>query len=186
MISANRKTYDMSPHDEASLVQRARTGDRDAFRALWDELTPKLFGYLVNTLRDRTIAEDILQNTWLKALKALPRYEQRGARISAWLFAIARNECREHWRKSGREAPFNLKEHDTAGNIDSTHEEKFLIEQILSSLSEADRDILRLRYIVDLSMRDIAKVLNLNFITVRVRVHRALTRARAEHASHRP
>ncbi len=58
-------------------------------------------------------------------------------------------------------------------------EDKILTDQILFNLSEDDREILRLRYIADLPLSDIARVLNLNFVTVRVRVHRALARARA-------
>lgn len=174
----------MSSYNENTLIQRAKSGDSDALGLLWDDITPKLFGYLVNTLRDKTLAEDILQNTWLKAISALPRFRQRGIGMSAWLFAIARNECREHWRKSGHETPLDPLEHDLPSKPDTKIEEKFLAEQILSSLSEDDREILRLRYIADLSMRDMAHVLQLNFVTVRVRVHRALARARAARTRH--
>lgn len=172
----------MSPHDEISLVRRAQNGDREALAALWDEITPKLFGYLLNMIQDRAAAEDILQNTWLKAMRALPRYKHRGARIHAWLFAIARNECREHWRRPHSSIPLDEKQHDTPSDAYSTVQEKLLIEQILSSLSEDDREILRLRYIADLSAHGIAQVLNINLVTVRVRIFRALARARRAHA----
>ena len=39
--------------------------DRDEISELWDKINPKLYGYLVNTLKDKVIADDILQNTWL-------------------------------------------------------------------------------------------------------------------------
>lgn len=156
----------------------AHTYDHERLGILWDTLTPKLFGYLVNTLRDRTLAEDILQATWLKVINALPHFQERGGGISAWIFTVARNECRDHWRKSGRERPLDLLEHDTAGTGEKS-EEKILVEHILAALSENDRDILRLRYIADLSTNEIARVLGLNFVTVRVRIHRALVHARA-------
>ena len=76
--------------------------DKEALGRLWDETTPKLFGYLVNVTRNKALAEDLLQNTWLKAIEALPRYRDRGLRMSSWLFAIARNECLQHFRKAGR------------------------------------------------------------------------------------
>lgn len=152
--------------------------DENTISALWDEITPKLFGYLVNTLRNRALAEDVLQTTWLKAIAALSSFKERGAGFQAWIFAIAKNECREQWRKSGRELPLDLELHDRASECGDDYEEKLLIEQTLDALSESDRDILRLRYIADLSMNEIAHVLGLNFVTVRVRVHRALARAR--------
>lgn len=151
--------------------------DREALSRLWDELTPKLYGYLVNTTRDRVLAEDLLQNTWLKAIEALPRFQKRGAGFPAWLFAIARNECRQSWRKSNREVPFEIERHDKAVP-DINSEDKILVDQMLSKLSEDDRELIRLRYIADLPINDIARILNLNFVTVRVRLHRALAQAK--------
>ena len=141
----------------------------------WDSVTPKLFGYLVNTLRDKALAEDIFQATWVKAIEALPKFEQRGKGFSAWLFAVARNECKQHWRKANREVALDPQEHDIP--IDPTVESSVLVEQLLARLPEDDRELLRLRYIADLSMSEIAKILNINFIAVRVRIHRALKRA---------
>src|SRR3989344_2326545 len=97
----------MNSADERLLVVKAQGGDREAIGQLWDLLTPKLYGYLLNTLRHRPLAEDILQSTWLKAIEALPKFQQKHIRVGSWLFAIARNECRQHWRKSNREVGLN-------------------------------------------------------------------------------
>ena len=148
----------------------------DDLSVLWDELTPKLYGYLVNTVRDRTLAEDLLQNTWQKAIEALPKFRERGAPFAAWLFAIARNECRQHWRKSNREIPLDPALHDQP--VADQPEPGIDLDRILGLLSEDDRELLRLRYIADLPMNDIAKILNINIIAVRVRIHRALKRAK--------
>lgn len=163
---------------EEQLIKRAQEGDRQALGALWDTITSKLFGYLVNVMRDKAIAEDIFQTTWLKVIEALPKFQQRGVKLSSWVFAIARNECRHYWRKYKREIPFDISLHDTSSGNPS--DDKILVEQILASLSEGDREIIRLRYIADMSVNDIAKVLNINFVTVRVRLHRALARARSK------
>lgn len=143
----------------------------------WDRTNPKLFGYLINTLRDKALAEDILQTTWVKALQKLPQFKARGGGFAAYLFTIAHNECRQYWRRAGRETPLNPLIHDVADPT-SAGKETLLAEQILSKLPQTDRELLRLRYIADLSMNDIARVLNSNSIAVRVRVHRALARAR--------
>lgn len=155
---------------------------KDALGRLWDELTPKLFGYLVNITRDPVLAEDLLQSTWLKAIEALPKYRERGLHFSSWLFAVARNECRQHWRKSNREVPFDQAVHDRESN-NSSSDDKILVDQMLSRLSEDDRELIRLRYIADLPINDIARILDLNFVTVRVRLHRALVRAKS-YATH--
>jgi RNA polymerase sigma-70 factor (ECF subfamily) len=148
---------------------------------LWDELTPKLFGYLVNTLHDKSLAEDILQTSWLKAIEALPSFKQQGPffsnSFSSWIFAIARNECKQHWRKSGREIPLDEKIHDVA-EVSSGIENKILVDEILNQLPNDDQELIRLRYIADLSTREIAKVLNINPVVARVRLHRAIVLAR--------
>jgi len=145
---------------------------------LWDVITPKLYGYLVNVLHDRNLAEDILQTTWLKAIQALPSFKDRtGANFSSWLFAIARNECKQHWRKAGREISFDPAIHDKE-EIDSKGEDKIFVDQILAQFSESDRELMRLHYIADLPLNDIAKLLKINPVTVRVRMHRALAFAK--------
>lgn len=153
---------------------------KDDISALWDEITPKLFGYLVNTLRDRALAEDILQTTWLRAMEALPGFKEKEGGFSAWLFMIARNECRQHWRKQGREVPLDLDIHDR-GEDDSSKEkdeDKILADQILSQLSSNDQELLRLRYISGLPFHSVAKILKINGVAARVRMHRAMSHAR--------
>lgn len=170
----------MALSDEKQLVYRAQGGNREAAGALWDYFTPKLYGYLVNVTRDVQLSEDILQNTWLAALSHLSQYRLQGAGFGAWLFAIARNECRQHWRKEKREAPLDSVERDcpTYGHKQSA-DERLMIETALSALSEEDRELIRLRYIADLPVNEIARILSINSVAVRVRLHRALRRARA-------
>ncbi len=169
----------MNSDQELLLVKKAKAGDRQALGELWDAITPKLFGYLINTLKDKTLAEDLLQTTWLKAISALGSFQPRGIGISAWLFAIARNECKQYWRKAQNETEMIPDLHDVAGSNQNLSDNKILVEQMLAKLSKEDQELIRLRYIADLSPSDIAKVLNINFVAVRVRLHRALARAKA-------
>lgn len=166
--------------EELVLVTRAKAGDQAALGTLWDALTPKLYGYLVNTLRDARLAEDVAQDTWLKAIGALDKFQPRGVRFSAWLFAIARNECKQHWRKGGRETPIDVEAHDIPSGVDFTTDvgDKFELEKVFKNLNEAEREILRLRYIGELSFKEIAGVLAISPLAARLRVHRTLTKTR--------
>jgi len=154
--------------------------NKDHISELWDTITPKLYGYLVHTLRDKALAEDILQTTWLKAIEGIDGFGNKGeTNFSAWLFAIARNECKQHWRKSGREIPFDPLLHDKE-DFDSKQqqENKILVEQTLEKLSATDRELINLRYISGLPLNNIAKILKINPVTVRVRMHRAMSSAK--------
>ena len=156
------------------------TTNKDEIAKLWDEITPKLYGYLVNTLKDPVLADDILQNTWTKAIEAIPSFQDRGHGFKAWLFSIARNEMRMHWRKGGREVSYDEKLHDIhIYEEDKGSEDKIFLEQIVLRLREEDQELIRLRYIADLSFLEIAKLLGINPVTARVKINRALGHARA-------
>lgn len=167
--------------EELSLVAQAKTGEKAAISNLWDAITPKLYGYLVNVTREPNLAEDILQETWLKAISGLSKFQPRGVRFSAWLFAIAKNECKQHWRKGNREVPADGTEDNEQNTVKprETLEHNILLEDILKKLSEEDQELLRLRYIGEFSHKEIAKILTISIIAARVRIHRALGRARA-------
>lgn len=167
----------MDSEAEQQLLSRAQAGDMEALGQLWDISSPKLFGYLVNTLRDKQLAEDVFQSTWLRAAEHIAGYQFRGVGFSSWLFAIARNECRQLWRKSNRAEEHVLQSEPVSHEHETLHS-KLLVDQALSKLSESDQELLRLRYIADLSINEIAKTLNSNSVAVRVRVSRALARVR--------
>lgn len=166
----------MTLEQEQSLLIQAQAGNQEALGQLWDELSPKLFGYLVNMLRDVPLAEDVFQSAWLRVVEGLPRFESRGVRVSAWIFAIARNECRQVWRKTNRVAA--QEEGEPMSDERQSLHTKLFIEKILEELSPDDQELLRLRYIADLTINDIARVLKINLIAVRVRMSRAVSRAR--------
>jgi RNA polymerase sigma-70 factor (ECF subfamily) len=148
--------------------------NKDHINVLWDKITPKLYGYLIHTLHDKELADDILQTTWLRAIQSIQNFGNNGeTNFSAWLFAIARNECKQHWRKSGREIPFDPLIHDRE-EVSPKQEDEILIEQILAELSGDDRELIRLRYIAGLPLKNIAKILKINPVTARVRMYRAL------------
>jgi len=173
----------MTIKEELALVNIAKTGDKNAVSSLWGDITPKLYGYLVNTLRDNSLADDILQETWLKALSSLHKFQPQGIKFSAWLFAIARNECRQHWRKNNKTVI--LEEDEQTENVPDSFiarenlNDKIFVDEILEKLPESDREILRLRYISEFSFKEVAQILNLSPIAARVRVFRALSKAKA-------
>lgn len=165
---------------ERATVARAKTGDREAIGQLWDAYGSRVYGYLRHTLGDPSAADDCFQQTWMRAIEALPDFEWRGASFGAWLFAIARNEVRQRWRKVSREVPLDLEIHDPPDPRDPIHTRSVtdLVERALTQLSDDDRELLRLRYIGDLAVGDVARTLGISTGAAYVRLHRALRRAR--------
>jgi RNA polymerase sigma factor (sigma-70 family) len=95
-LSGGRVGYNVAPVEEP-IVERLRRGDQGAFDEVYHRHTPGLFAFLARMCGRPAIAEELLQETWLRFARharALPA----GVNLNAWLFTIARNLCRSHQR----------------------------------------------------------------------------------------
>ena len=82
--------YPMDPETEAALVERLRRGDEAAFDAVYDAFNLRLFTFLLRLTRRHDVAEDLLEETWLRLVKHAHRLNP-DTRLGAWLFTVARN-----------------------------------------------------------------------------------------------
>ena len=89
--------------DELILVRRAQQQDQEAFAELYEAYFDRIYRYIVLKIGDRTEAEDMTQQVFLKALKSLPAYKWKEVPFSAWLYRIAHNLMVDHFRKAGRQ-----------------------------------------------------------------------------------
>jgi RNA polymerase sigma-70 factor (ECF subfamily) len=97
-----------APSDpDAALLERLREGDEDAFRALVEEHGPFLMRLVMMHVPSRSIAEEVVQDTWLAALNGLDRFEGRSM-LRTWLASIALNKARTRGTREGRILPFAL------------------------------------------------------------------------------
>ncbi|HEY48126.1 MAG: hypothetical protein AMJ88_03955 [Anaerolineae bacterium SM23_ 63] len=166
--------------DEAELVRRARIRDPEAFDRLVEVYTPRLYRIVRRFTSDRGEAEAIVQETWLRAWRALPQsIEDRP--LAPWLVRIAVNVVRDIWRKK---KPLDFT--DVGGEEDFLQDERPGPEEHLSQkevleklvlgverLRPEYRMVIALRYEGGLSYQEMASVLNLPINTVRTHLHRA-------------
>jgi RNA polymerase sigma-70 factor (ECF subfamily) len=80
----------MDRDTELTLVGRLRDGDRAAFDAIYEVFNARLLTFLLRLSRRREVAEDLLEETWLRLVKHAPRLRP-DTRVAAWLFTVARN-----------------------------------------------------------------------------------------------
>src|SRR5919206_4524461 len=81
------------PPVDASLISRAKLGDIRAFEAIVERYFARCMRFALGMLRDRADADDVVQETFVRLYRALPRYEER-QRFDSWLFRILGNCCR--------------------------------------------------------------------------------------------
>jgi RNA polymerase sigma-70 factor (ECF subfamily) len=165
------------------LVARAQRGDAEAFGQLYDVLVDRVYSYVRSRVSNLSDAEDLTQRVFMKAIEALPRYEQRGLPFAAWLFRIARNAVIDAGRVSRDHAPL-----DDAMTMMSTDpgpaelalaaDERTTVVRAMASLTSDQRDVITYRFFAELSVSEVAAALGRSQGSVRVLQFRALTALR--------
>jgi len=154
----------------------------EAFERLYAEHAQALFGFLSYRTGDRALAEDLLADTFERALRARRRFDRRKASEKTWLYAIALNCLRDHARRRASEgraleriasAPSVAPTADVEGVAD-----RDLISRSLALLSEQEREAIALRFGAELTVPEIAKLTGEPLTTVEGRVYRALRKLR--------
>jgi RNA polymerase sigma-70 factor (ECF subfamily) len=176
---------DDNPHrlltEEHRLIRAAQGGDRPSFAALVERYWDRLYRWLYHLTHDRHAAEDLAQETFLKAFAGLGRFRLRaGAGFSAWLFRIAHNAFADQYRSAAagrrREAlPDDLPAPPGGGPVEEAQSREAIQEvgRALGRLPAEFRAALLLRAEQGLSFREIAAVMNLTEETARWRVFKA-------------
>jgi RNA polymerase sigma-70 factor (ECF subfamily) len=164
------------PPDENRLVRAAQKGDRDAFASLVRSYWDRLYRWLYHLSHDRHSAEDLAQETFLKAFTHLDRF-QAGTNFRAWLFRIAHNGFANQFRGRGNRKqalPEDLPD-PASGPLESALSREALQElaDAVAHLPTEFRAALLLRAEEGLSFRQIADVLGLTEETARWRVFKA-------------
>jgi RNA polymerase sigma-70 factor (ECF subfamily) len=167
---------DLQLEEEHRLALAAQGGDRAAFAALAGTYYDRLYRWLYQLTRDRHGAEDLTQETLLKAFAALDRF-RAGTNFRAWLFRIAYNSFVNQRRSTARQReslPENLPD-DDEGPVEeaSRRETMALLAEAVRRLPPDFRAAFLLRVEEGLSFRQIAGILNLTEETARWRVFKA-------------
>ncbi len=150
---------------EAELVQRAVSGDSEAFATLYDRYIEAIYRFVFFRVSEEQTAEDLTSHIFLKAWDNLSSYQFRGLPFRAWLFRIARNSVIDYYRTFKETTPLEpnaVTEPDLAAEVDSKVERQLQAEEIrlaLRQLTEDQRQVLTLRFIEGLSTGEVAKIL---------------------------
>jgi RNA polymerase sigma-70 factor, ECF subfamily len=146
------------PDEDAELILAAQQNPT-LFQVLYDRWAVPVYQYFYHRTGEIASAEDLTSQLFLAAYQALPRYQHRG-HFAAWLFTIARNQAKEYYRKSGREVPLETAYDLTSPSdpaVEVTQEDEIrCLVQLIRSLPEREQEMIRLRYIANLSFADMA------------------------------
>lgn len=171
----------MTSDEEQRWLQAARS-DPQRFAPLYERYFGDIFRFILRRAQDRDLTADLTQQTFLKAMLGLPKYEPRGLPFRAWLYRIALNELRMFWRKR-REVRIDLA-HAEARLLSEeigVADDDGSLKRLANALSRLDEDrsrLIELRYMDGLSFAELGQVLGIGEDAAKMRTHRALGQLR--------
>ncbi len=177
----------MTTDDEAleRLVEAARSGDPEAFGALFDRYHAPVYRYVVARVGRPSDAEDLAQLVFVKALEALPRYEARGVPFGGWLFRLARNVVIDHIRTRREHTTLDLiversTTDDGPDELAVLRQEMDSVAAALRRLTPEQREAIELRFFAGLSAKEAAVAMGRQEGTVRGLQFRAIAALRRD------
>jgi RNA polymerase sigma-70 factor (ECF subfamily) len=175
---------DFPPHDpraEELIAIRCQLGERDAFDALIARWHEPLWRYLRRMAGNDDAAADLVQDTWIRVLRGITGLRQP-ASLRPWLFGIARRVAMDRLRSAYAHPPSeDVELDDLPADADLQIEEDLaILDAAMWTLPLADREVLTLFYLRELSIDEIAALLEIPVGTVKSRLFRARRALRIE------
>ena len=160
-----------------AILREARAGDVRAFAALVDRYYARALRFALHMLGDRAMAEEAVQDAFVRLYRALPRYREEDA-FEPWLFRILGNRCRTAWSRERRHADL-LQYGDvpdrpaTGGDHDVALAWREEIERALVTLPVEQREAFLMRHVEALSYEDMSFATGASVSALKMRVKRA-------------
>lgn len=169
-------------------AERVKAGDPDAISEVYTVMADRLLGYLVARVRDRQIAEDLLEQVFIKLIRKGHHISGDAVAMKVWLFRVAYTTAMDHLRKVARRPEYMVSDFadmNMAAQEDSPvdavvrEENRATVRAAMAHLSDDQRTVLELRYLAGLGAREIAETLGKTEGAIRSLQHRG------ERAMHR-
>ena len=187
------KKYSMN---DSQLVSLYKEGREEAFEQLVNRHKAKIYTTIYLIVKDEYIAEDILQETFIKVVNTIKsgRYNEEG-KFLPWVMRIAHNLSIDHFRKSKRYPTvimndgnnvFNTLDfsEDSAESVQIKKDTHALLRQLIKELPDAQRQVLTMRHYMDMSFKEIAEATDVSINTALGRMRYALINLRKKMEKH--
>lgn len=150
--------------------------DAAAFDVIYSRYSARVYAYMISRVKERSLAEDLLQETFLKLYRFKERYDPQ-LPLSGWIFTICRNCFLDFLRKNRKQAG-SATDSDISNPVAEQIANENSLSEMTAHLSEPERDILYMRFAEDLKFAEIADSLGLTAANARKIASRALAKLR--------
>lgn len=165
------------------IMEAVKNGDLQQATLLFERYNKRIYNFLARMTLDRSLAEDLTQNVFLRVMKYRNSYRQ-GARFQSWIFQIARNVFSDHYQEvKSKYTHFVDVNHlgDDMADPDEAkiqEEKESILLRSMARLSEDQREILVLTRFQHMKYEEVAALMETSVSNIKVKVHRALNRLR--------
>lgn len=171
-------------YSEEQLVQRLAAQDKDAFSYLYDNYSGALYGTLIRIVMEEDVAQDLLQETFVKIWKSFSSYNSEKGRLYTWMVNISRNLAIDYKRsRSFKSSEKNQDIDKSVGAINRSQKTVFNIDriglkEIVEKLKPESREMINLLYYSGYTQDEVSKELGMPLGTVKTRTRTALIELR--------
>ncbi len=171
---------------ESALIERAKT-EPTAFGELYERYVVRIYNYVYYRTGNEHEAEDLTARVFMRAMKQLPNYTDRGIPFSAWLYRIAHNLVANWHRDESRRKVVPLEDHVAHGlyseapeYVAESREEERQLLNVIRHLPEERQQLLILKFVDQLSNAEIGTIMNRSEGAIKSLYHRTLLNLRDE------
>lgn len=165
---------------ESELILQAKKGDSGAFGTLYDTYMPAIYRFVLFKVGTRSDAEDVTHQVFLKAWKSMKKYRDEGHPFSSWLYRIAQNTIIDHYRSTKNHRDINSMPEDALSEAPGFEENvdrglrAAVVHRAIRELDDMSQNVLLMKFVNDLSNKEISATLQKSEGAIRVIQHRAL------------
>ncbi|MDI6618922.1 MAG: sigma-70 family RNA polymerase sigma factor [Clostridiales bacterium] len=173
--------------EDKKLIKKCQNGDKSAFQELISKYHPIVYKFLVRVTEDERLTEDLTQETFIKIIRSIDKFDVNGkAKFSTYIITVSKNCYIDYLRKNKKimqsvTIDDNLNIEDTDVNVEEIVLNKIYGNDILKameSLTEEQRIAIKLKYIEDLTLKEIGDILKIEPKTVKSRIHNGIVKLR--------
>ena len=165
-----------------TLVNKARTGDEDALTKLYGVFREKIYRYVFFKCGNHADAEDITNEVFLRMIQSIANFQWKGIGFSSWLFKIASNLVVDYYRNKSRRNIESIEKRDYIGETNWEQISEFLDNRDLfqaiykdtEDLTALQKEVVNLRFVGDLSLKETAEAMSKNVNSVKAIQHAAI------------
>jgi RNA polymerase sigma-70 factor (ECF subfamily) len=164
-------------------MEAVKDGDLQQASILFDRYHKRIFNFLAQMTRDRDLAEDLTQNTFLRMMKYRTSYRV-GNRFQSWIYQVARNVFSDHYQAHKNKFSNFVNVETMKGEVADSNDQieienqEALLHRSMNKLTDEQRELLVLTRFQHMKYEEVAVIMDTTVANIKVKVHRAIARLR--------